>query len=369
MTIRIRVMALLCTYLFNASLFAQCISQGANGGSTFTNNTGTGTVAWSNTGNAALSDDNTASAGKLLALFSSAKTNYLVVENIGFSIPPTATICGIQVQVERRAGGIAIGSSVTDHHIHIVKNGIIAGTDHAAGGNWPATDGYTSYGNNLDTWGATWLPADINAADFGIAIAASLNAGIAGLFQTAHIDHVRITVYYLPAIILPLKLESFQVTSTKHRNMLNWTATVDKDAGWFVPQRSADNIEWSTLSVIPASPQQQRYSYTDEHPPVETQYYRLALRNNDGTHTYSSILTVRERNDNRITIYPNPATEWIMITADKNIRCIVIRDLQGKLVRSIRVKPGTRKYEVSLTGLPHGQYLLNVDGKIFKLQV
>jgi len=42
-------------------------------------------------------------------------------------------------------------------------------------------------------WGNTWTYSDINASDFGVALATS-NAGL--ISKSVYIDHIRITVYY-----------------------------------------------------------------------------------------------------------------------------------------------------------------------------
>ncbi|CAI8743077.1 conserved protein of unknown function [Methylococcus capsulatus] len=136
--------------------------------------------AWSNPSNGTASDNSYATA-------SSNGTQYLKATGFGFSIPTGATIDGIVVEWERKASS----STVKDKAVRIVKGGVVGATDKSAAGDWPTTDTFASYGSSSDLWGETWTAADINAANFGAAIATQST-----FVRTASVDAVRITVYY-----------------------------------------------------------------------------------------------------------------------------------------------------------------------------
>jgi hypothetical protein len=148
-----------------------------------------GTVAWSNPGNVA-------SAGQTATVTlagSATQSHYLKVTNFSFNIPANAIILGITVTDSRScspAGEIFTSS------IFLVKGGSAVGTDHAIGtalwgGPSPQSE---TFGSSTDLWGATWLPSDINASNFGFAIQAeqdfaATSTGSIYAFPT-------ITVYY-----------------------------------------------------------------------------------------------------------------------------------------------------------------------------
>jgi hypothetical protein len=147
---------------------------------------GVGTVAWSNPSNAAGNpDDGYATA----ALGSGAVSHYLKCTSFGFSVPAGATIDGIVVEWEKQATG---AGGVTDARVRLVKADAVGATDRSSGAAWPGTDGFVSHGGAADLWGDTWAPADVNAGNFGAAIAAQAGPGGA----TARVDSVRCTVYY-----------------------------------------------------------------------------------------------------------------------------------------------------------------------------
>lgn len=156
------------------------------------NDAGVGSRAWTSPGN--LSTSNDVGSSSSVSALAVATTNYLKATGFGFAIPSNANVDGIKVEIERRRTNA--GDVVTDHEVKLVKGGVISGNNKAATGTpWPNADAYAEYGGNLDNWGLTLTPADVNAADFGVALAATINAtgtGDGGVF----VDHVRITVYH-----------------------------------------------------------------------------------------------------------------------------------------------------------------------------
>jgi cysteine-rich repeat protein len=159
---------------------AMALSQGPNSPGTAVNDSSVGIAAWSFTDQVAASDDSNAIA--------SVPSQYLKATDFGFSLPPTAAVEGITVTVEKSSAA----GTVFDASVRIVKGGTVTGTDHKEppANVWPTTDVVVSYGGSSDLWGETWTAADVNAAGFGVAVAAGDS------FDTAAIDHITITLTY-----------------------------------------------------------------------------------------------------------------------------------------------------------------------------
>ncbi len=170
-----------------ATLTGTLVSPTPKSPSAATDDTGVGTVAWTNPSNVFASDNSYVSAA---GLGPGSITHYLKATGFGFSIPTSATILGIKVEVERKA---VLTSGLSDHAVRIVKGGTIGSTDRSLSGNWPLSDAYTSYGSGTDLWGTTWTASDINASNFGFALSVH-DIGIGGTMP--NIDHIRITIYY-----------------------------------------------------------------------------------------------------------------------------------------------------------------------------
>lgn len=182
-------------FFFSCNLFAQCtLFQGPNSANVFVNDASVGTIPWSNPGFAKSSDD--ARADVLLDCQTLEISEYLKMTDFGFSIPAAATICGIELFMERQ---FAAGSEpAKDYAVGLVQNNIVVGTNHATGFTWSYNfDINIPYGSNTDLWGTTWTPADINSSGFGAAISAQVGGG--SVTSNPRIDQVTLKVYYSTA--------------------------------------------------------------------------------------------------------------------------------------------------------------------------
>jgi len=70
---------------------------------------------------------------------------------------------------------------------------------------------------------------------------------------------------------------------------------------------------------------------------------------------------------NKLKIYPNPATDYIRVEKDKPIESIKILDLYGHILA--QYKPNQKSFVISLSGIKKGLYLINIDSEIEKLIV
>jgi hypothetical protein len=145
---------------------------------------------WLTPNNVTASDDARATS----ALAASGVSDLLRTTTYGFGIPAGATINGIVPEFERSRSG---AGTCEDFSVRLVKAGVEVGADDAKGGAWPGTDAYLSYFGPTMLGGTTWTSAEINAASFGVSIAAQETGGTNTV--SARVDHVRITVYYTAA--------------------------------------------------------------------------------------------------------------------------------------------------------------------------
>lgn len=158
--------------------------------------------AWSNTGNAATSDDARASATETMGGI--VGTANLTVSGLGFSIPAGATIDGIEVMIEGHSVGSAtlpvIGAEISKD-VAFASFISIALTGNAAAPGPP--DAFQTQGTPTDLWSQSWTPAEINASSFGARIQALDGDLFAAASSTYFVDHVEVTVYYTPAVGVP----------------------------------------------------------------------------------------------------------------------------------------------------------------------
>lgn len=359
---------LLISLFICSKVFSQCISAGPFNATSFFNDASIGTIAWVNPSNVATSDNNYATAGAFVSALSSAYTNRLSLTGFGFSIPSNAVLCGIQVDAERRAQGLLIGSSVTDNTMKIIKNNVILGSEHASGSGWPSVDTYGSYGNNADLWGTAWTPSDINSPNFGVSYtSAALNAGLVALFLSAEIDHVRVTVFY--DIILPINLINFSGEYLNGKNQLHWAISTQINNDFFTMERSMDGLNFEQAGIIDGAGNTSstiNYTFTDDKPLKDITYYRLKQIDFDGKFQYSNIITVNTNNYSKmVSIYPNPAKNTLNLSYTANAQQLVTINVYttfGKHIYTISFvsEKGNIIKPIDISNIESGIYQLEI---------
>ena len=384
----------ICPYLTKAQGCAS--TTGAVSASGFATTTYAGSsFNWSNAGNAQSSDDAYGSGGTTVGILSSAYSNYLTVQNFGFSIPTSATICEIHVEVERSASGLGVfGSKVADHSVRLLKNGAAFGADLASSAAWPGSDATATYGVGLlgSTWGTGWTPSDVNNPNFGMEISSQLDAGLVSLFMSAKIDRIRITVIYDPNSTLAVSLDNFDAVSAPNGDgyLLSWTAAGDEPHRFNV-QRSANGRDWLNIATLGASDQKTvtgpsvtgappneasftgtssnggLYSWTDHTPLPGSNFYRLAMVAADGRSVYSPVREMKKVTGPVIRCWPNPFVDVIHVTGFTSGKKIVLKDIQGHVLYEKNITDGSGDQQVLAAGLTPGLYFLQVGNRTWKM--
>ncbi|NOU29800.1 MAG: hypothetical protein HOO96_17995 [Polyangiaceae bacterium] len=147
-----------------------------------------GSVAWIGASNALALDGALAHTASMSGSVSS---HWLRTSGYGATLPARSIVRGFVVQVTRKA---SFKDEIGDQSIAMVKAGV-PGTGKVAQGSWGTTLDTITYGSPTELWGTTWTPADVNATDLGVAIAAR---GLPAADETASVDAVTLTVHYEP---------------------------------------------------------------------------------------------------------------------------------------------------------------------------
>jgi len=170
-------------------------SQGPLGTTSAVDDASVGSVAWNNLNLTYVHDGNFATATLAVGDVS----HIARATAFGFSIPSAATILGITVYNWCQSASL---SGVADFSVQLYVGGVFIGDDKANPGiPWPmyGFDTFLSYGGTADLWGLTPTPADVNASNFGVGIAAKSYAGTGILGGIAYIDYIAITITFSSA--------------------------------------------------------------------------------------------------------------------------------------------------------------------------
>ena len=173
-------------------------ASGTNSPSTAATDSGGEFISWTSPENIL-----TLGGGEASVSLDNAQTShYLKATGFGFSIPSSATITGIKLEI--------MGVQPTefaryaDATVMLVKEGNITGDNKGTsdGTTFSFISVYVPYPvtSTTDLWGTTWAPSDINAPNFGAALSMNctdllpnLGCNDQGSFN---VGHMRITVYY-----------------------------------------------------------------------------------------------------------------------------------------------------------------------------
>ncbi|HEX2607404.1 MAG TPA: T9SS type A sorting domain-containing protein [Flavisolibacter sp.] len=282
----------------------------------------------------------------------------LSLTGFNFNIPAGSIISGVSVSVERRAG---TANKTADQQVQLIVNGTATGTDKASAAFWPTTDAAVTYGAPNDKWGiATISAADVNAANFGVAIQAQ--SGPSG--GAAFIDAVSVTVFYSEAASLPVRFMGLDVKRSGSQVTLNWKVAREENLSGYSVERSADGSHFASIYFTKANDWNE-YTYSDARPLSGTSFYRIKSVDKDSKYSYSAVVSVKDGgSDVVLKAFPLPAQNQVTLqhaSADA-ARKIQLTTADGRLVKAITPAAGTQQTVIDLTGLKAGLYMIRFDG-------
>jgi hypothetical protein len=147
---------------------------------------------WSGLGTLSAEGTDPYTDGAQLVLVNDPYLDQMLLDDFRFEIPEDAEIRGITVTVRRAGGG---PNEAVDAAVRLIKDGTIGMADRSSPEPWSAPDFVNvDYGGPSDLWGQTWTAADLNAENFGVALAASYPQ--TGGNGRGYVDIVYATVHY-----------------------------------------------------------------------------------------------------------------------------------------------------------------------------
>jgi hypothetical protein len=138
-------------------------------------------------------------------------------------------------------------------------------------------------------------------------------------------------------IVLPVKLNSFEVKMADKNVLLSWTTAQEFNSSHFIIERSADGSIWNSITTVKAAGNSNTpvaYTAYDINPLPGVNYYRIKQVDNNGNYEYSFIKWIIHNGRYQLVIAPNPAHDLIKITFSKKTTGQVIIQLiniEGKL--------------------------------------
>jgi len=170
------------------------------------NNTGIGTIAWSNPTNINSGLDGSFAT---VLLDDNEVSNYLYADTFGFALASTDLVVGVECMVFAKSDTPAAGN-LADMNYKSVRlfnaSAALFGEDQAIGSPpdvTPITDVVQAsvFGGQTSMWGEALTPTIVNDADFGVGVAFE-KSGATGGNATISVDAIALTVWYQRGLTL-----------------------------------------------------------------------------------------------------------------------------------------------------------------------
>jgi len=170
------------------------------------------------------------------------------------------------------------------------------------------------------------------------------------------------------AAVLPIQLAEFVGRAEKNKINLSWKTEVELNNKSFEIER------WNTekqqfdytgaLAGAGTTEIEQRYHFVDYHPRKEANLYRLKQIDFDGEFTYSDVISVEWNGEERLSLYPNPASDRLNINIinpiDEELSYSILNTL-GQVQGRSQVLMNNANLEVDISQLPTGVYYLKLE--------
>lgn len=175
--------------------------------------------------------------------------------------------------------------------------------------------------------------------------------------------------------VLPVKLTAFGAKANGTQVDLAWTTNMEKSSDRFEIERSLDGLNWVKVGTVKShgnSNDVNNYSFTDILKLNGSANYRLKMVDQDEVFAYSSIKTVKTAASAEMSIFPNPAVNYVVInSADNETKNIALINMNGQVVKQIN---GKGSVNMNVTEVNAGQYFVRVtnangEAQNFKLLV
>jgi hypothetical protein len=171
------------------------------------------------------------------------------------------------------------------------------------------------------------------------------------------------------APVLPITYSKpLEAVCKNKETRLTWSISAQINNDKYIIEHSQDGRAFSSIGEIIGNgtdSEERHYSYTHDTPYIGINYYRIKQVDLDGQYTYGNIATVVYYGDGKeIAIYPNPATDEVIIGVSEDTEVIVV-DMMGRVVKKDLVNKENNR--ISIGNLPKGIFYVGMNNQKMKL--
>ncbi|MES2616900.1 MAG: T9SS type A sorting domain-containing protein [Bacteroidota bacterium] len=162
---------------------------------------------------------------------------------------------------------------------------------------------------------------------------------------------------------LPVEWLDFKA-SLKNKNVeLNWSTVSEKNNSHFEVENSINGLDWQNIATVKASNnplQINNYTYSCPMAHTGINYYRIKQVDMNGDCSYSSLAYVRYDEIIKLSIYPNPASEFVNVQIEdiEQIASVLLMTITGQVLTAI-IEPKTA-IQIDTKSFPKGIYSIRI---------
>ncbi len=172
--------------------------------------------------------------------------------------------------------------------------------------------------------------------------------------------------------LLPIELVGFTALAKTQSVQLDWATALELNNSHFEVQHSINGSDFIIVGEVDGfgnSTEMQEYHFMHEDFLSGRNYYRLRQVDLDGNFSYSSIVVVRSKGNNPISIRPTLVRDYIRLSFENNVPsqvAIQILDVRGQEIMKELITSDDLQTEIHVTDLQAGIYIMryNINGVI-----
>ncbi len=168
--------------------------------------------------------------------------------------------------------------------------------------------------------------------------------------------------------VLAVDLSKFYGEQQNNQNILHIEMAQSENVKSIKLERSNDGTHFNTLSDLTAGWKSINgaHVYADGRPLNGDNFYRLNIIDNDGKQSVSQIVLLVNNQFAKISLYPNPFKDYIILKADAGKYFVHIADIKGKSVYTNTLHTNGDDTKIPLRGFSKAIYYVTIkdeDGK------
>lgn len=162
---------------------------------------------------------------------------------------------------------------------------------------------------------------------------------------------------------LPVDMIVFGGKLSGNTVTLEWQVSNEMNLHSYEIEKSVNGISYRKVGEVKATGSR-RYDFADNIESNRSQrvYYRLRKLGTDGSYQYSEVFSIHVPSNNRFSVYPNPASDYLVLQLREQMNgnvLVRITDASGRMARQENIKAnGVIRLETS--DLKNGTYLVIV---------